>query len=354
MSAMVGFLRVQEVRPMDVQEKDRVLIVDDEVLNLKILTTILKDDYKVSVAPNGAQALSVAKQLHPDLILLDVMMPEIDGYEVCRRLKIDSETREIPVIFLTSRTDVEDETEGFSVGAVDYIAKPYNPLIVKARVNTHIELVKQSRVTERLLANTLPKKIIQELKSNGEAKPESFENVSLLFADIVGFTKASSQLSAKFLIGELSDIYTAFDEIVEENGCERIKTIGDAYFAVSGIPDPNSEHATNMVRSGLAFIQYLHTRNKSRDQQWEIRVGIHTGDVVGGIVGTKKYLYDVFGDAVNMASRIEQATKSMQVGISSKTYNLVKDKLKCTPQGLVHLKGKGEEHLWYVDPQADS
>ncbi|NOR19587.1 MAG: response regulator [Xanthomonadales bacterium] len=333
------------------EEKSRVLIVDDEFLNLKILTSILSDDHVVSVAPNGAQALIVAKQLIPDLILLDIMMPEMDGYEVCRRLKNDTVTQEIPVIFLTSITDVEGETEGFSVGAVDYIAKPYNPILVKARVSTHIALVKQHRITERLLANTLPNKIIQELKATGEAKPESFENVSLLFADIVSFTKASSQLSAEFLIGELSDIYTAFDEIVDKHECERIKTIGDAYFAVSGIPEPNSDHAVNMVRAGLAFIQYLHSRNESHEQQWDIRVGIHTGNVVGGIVGTKKYLYDVFGDAVNMASRIENATKPMQVGISSTTYNLVKDELCCTPQGLVHLKGKGEENLWFVDAQ---
>jgi adenylate cyclase len=351
MSDMVGSLHVQESWPMAVEERNRILLVDDEHLNLKILATILNEDYFVSVAPNGVQALSVAKQLIPDLILLDVMMPEMDGYEVCRRLKIDTVTQEIPVIFLTSKTDVEDETEGFSVGAVDYIAKPYNSVLVKARVNTHITLVKQHRITERLLANTLPKKIIQELKATGQAKPESFENVSLLFADIVNFTRISSQLSAEFLIAELSDIYTAFDEIVDENECERIKTIGDAYFAVSGIPEANSDHAVNMVRAGLAFIQYLHSRNKSHEQQWDIRVGIHTGNVVGGIVGAKKYLYDVFGDAVNMASRIENATKPMQVGISSMTYNLVKDKFSCTPQGLVHLKGKGEENLWFVEPQ---
>lgn len=336
------------------KDKNRILIVDDEPINLKILAAMLSDDYAVSVAPSGAQALSTAKQLIPDLILLDVMMPEIDGYEVCRRLKNDPTTREIPVIFLTSKTDVKDETEGFSVGAVDYIAKPYNPVIVLARVKTHIELVRQHRITERLLENTLPKRVIQELKANGEAKPESFTNVSLLFTDIVDFTRASSQLSAEFLISELSDIYTAFDEIVEEHDCERIKTIGDCYFAVSGIPDSNPEHAVNMVRTGLAFIQYMHTRNESRDQQWEIRVGIHTGDVVGGIVGTKKYLYDVFGDAVNMASRIESATKAMHVGISSTTHALVKDKVRCTPHGVVDLKGKGEEHLWFAVTQEAS
>jgi class 3 adenylate cyclase len=347
---MVGLQGVQEIWPMAEENKNRILVVDDELINLKILATILSDDYAVSAAPNGAQALSVAEQLVPDLILLDVMMPEMDGYEVCRRLKANPETQEIPVIFLTSKTAVEDETEGFSVGAVDYIAKPCNPVIVKARVSTHIELVRQHRLTERLLANTLPKRIIQELKANGEAKPESFENVSLLFADIVGFTRASSRLSPEFLIDELSDIYTAFDEIVEEHDCERIKTIGDAYFAVSGLPEPNSDHAVNMVRTGLAFIQHLQTRNESHKQHWKIRVGIHSGEVVGGIVGTKKYLYDVFGDAVNMASRIEEATKPMHVGLSSLTYALVKDRLKCTTQGLVHLKGKGEEYLWIVDP----
>lgn len=336
------------------EKSSRVLIVDDEPVNLKILSNILADDYAVSAALSGEQALTVAKRLVPDLILLDVMMPEIDGYEVCRRLKKDPATEEIPVIFLTSKTEVEDETEGFSVGAVDYIAKPYNPFIVKARVSTHIQLVKQHQLTERLLKNTLPDKIIHELKVYGEAKPDSFENVSLLFADIVDFTKSSSHLSAEFLISELSDIYTAFDEIVEKHHCERIKTIGDAYFAVSGMPDPNPEHAVNMVMSGLAFIQYLHSRNKSREQQWEIRVGINTGDVVGGIVGTKKYQYDVFGDAVNVTSRIEGVTKSMQVGISSTTYNLVKDQFTCIPQDLVYLKGKGDANLWFVEPQEAS
>jgi len=177
----------------------------------------------------------------------------------------------------------------------------------------------------------------------GERKP-----VTMLFADIVGFTSASASLTAEFLISELSDIYSAFDEIVERHDCERIKTIGDAYFAVSGIPDPNPEHATNMVRCGLGFIRHLEARNATRDQQWKIRVGIHSGNVVGGIVGTKKYLYDVFGDAVNMASRIETATKPMQVGISAATYDLVKEKFSCALHGPVHLKGKGEEELWFV------
>ena len=345
---MVALLLVQEEGPVAVEEENRILIVDDEPINLKVLAAILEDDYAVSEAQNGAEALRAVGESAPDLILLDVKMPEIDGYEVCRKLKADPATREIPVIFLTSKTDVEDETEGFLAGAVDYIAKPYNPVIVKARVNTHIALVEQHRITERLLANTLPQRIIQQLKDTGEARPESFENASLLFADIVDFTSISASLTAEFLISELSDIYSAFDEIVERHDCERIKTIGDAYFAVSGIPDPNPEHAANMVRCGLGFIRHLEARNATRDQQWEIRVGIHSGNVVGGIVGTKKYLYDVFGDAVNMASRIETATKPMQVGISAATYDLVKEKFRCALHGPVHLKGKGEEELWFV------
>jgi class 3 adenylate cyclase len=330
------------------EEENQILIVDDEPINLKVLAAILEDDYEVCEASNGREALSFARESTPDLILLDVMMPGIDGYEVCRKLKDDPATKDIPVIFLTSKTEVEDETEGFLAGAVDYIAKPYNPVIVKARVNTHIALVEQHRITERLLSNTLPQRIIQQLKDTGEAKSESFENASLLFADIVGFTRASSRLTAEFLISELTDIYSAFDGIVERHDCERIKTIGDAYFAVSGIPDPNPDHAVNLVHCGLAFIQHLEARNVNHDQQWEIRVGIHSGNVVGGIVGTKKYVYDVFGDAVNMASRIEGATKPMQVGISAATHDLVKGHFNCAMHGPVHLKGKGEEQLWFV------
>ena len=335
--------------------KGRVLIVDDEPLNLKILSNILSDESDLSVATSGEQALELIKRQPPDLVLLDIEMPDMDGYQVCRLLKEDPATSDIPIIFLTSKTTVEDEVKGFELGAVDYIAKPYNAVIVTARVRTHLELVRQRQITEALLGNILPNKIIQELKIYGEVKPQSFSNVSLLFSDIVDFTNIASTLTPEFLIRELSEIYSAFDEIVEQHDCQRIKTIGDAYFAASGMPESNPDHAHNMVIVGHSFVRYLVSRNKTAEISWEIRVGIHTGDVVAGIVGTKKYLYDVFGDAVNMTSRVEKASEPMRVNVSSAVYELVKNHYKCIPQGPVLLKGKGKKPLWLVvDPQHSS
>jgi len=334
------------------RNSDVVLAVDDAADNLNMVAGLLGGRIKVKVARNGQKALAIAESDPPDLILLDVMMPEMDGYEVIKRLKSNPATKDIPVIFLTARSEVEDEAQGFTLGAVDYISKPFNPLIVKARVNTHLELVRQRRRTEELLAAILPRKVIDQLKETGTSAPESFDQVSLLFSDIVGFTPASSGLTPEFLISELSSIFTSFDQIMAHFECERIKTIGDAYFAVCGMPRPDPMHARKLVAAGLDCIRHVKTRNESSRQKWEIRVGVHTGPVVGGIVGIDKYLYDVFGDAVNMTSRVETSSEPMRLSVSEETYKLVQDDFLFTPRGTVDLKGKGAVPLYFVDAAA--
>ena len=158
---------------------------------------ILKDTYKTRVATSGAKALELVKVAPPpDLILLDVMMPEMDGYEVCTRLKADPATRDIPVIFLTAKTEAEDETKGFEVGAVDYIHKPFSPPVVMARVQTHLKLREtrnnwrsEKRLVDQLLDNMLPAAAVTEIKATGKVAPQRFENVAVLFVDLVSFTR---------------------------------------------------------------------------------------------------------------------------------------------------------------------
>ena len=331
-------------------EKMTVLVVDDATENIDVIVGLLKEHYKVKAATNGLKALKIITSKPPDLVLLDIMMPEMDGYEVIKNIKKNPMTADIPVIFLTGKTDVSDETTGFELGAVDYISKPFNPLVVKARVKTHLELVKQRRKTETLLASILPEKVINDLKSVGFSKPDVFENVSVLFSDFVGFTDMSTTMKPEILINELSEIFTEFDSIIEKNQCERIKTIGDAYLAVCGMPIQNPNHAEFMTKSALKMLQYLEERNKSSDIHWQCRIGIHSGSVVGGIVGVKKYIYDIFGDTVNTASRIEGASEAMKLSVSHTTYKLIKDKFKCIPRGLILLKGKGDTALYFVEP----
>ncbi len=217
----------------------------------------------------------------------------------------------------------------------------------KKKANATLELEKAK--SDELLLNILPVKVAEDLKEKGKTAPESFENVTIYFSDIVGFTNLSSQLKAKTVISELNNIFTTFDNIIEIYQCERIKTIGDAYFCVCGMPEENPDHAENIVQSAIEIINYLKKRNETSSLKWEIRIGIHTGKVVGGVVGVKKYIYDVFGDAVNTASRMESNSEPMKINISETTYQIVKDKFKTIERGSIDVKGKGKMKMYFVE-----
>lgn len=346
----VGGIPIQAEEDDDEILNGSILVVDDNEINRDLLDRQLRrHGLDVTLAENGTKALELLAKHKFDLVLLDIVMPELGGYEVIREIKSHHETQDIPVIFMTGKTTAADETKGFKLGAVDYISKPFNPMVVKARVRTHLELVKQRREIEDLLENTLPRKVIRELKQTGKSKPESFENVTIMFSDFVNFTGISAAVSPEILIGELSEIFSAFDEIIYKYDCERIKTIGDAYLAVCGIPQQNPDHARNIINCAIEIVQYLKERNSKSQYHWENRIGIHSGPAVGGIVGTRKYLYDIFGDAVNTASRIETSSEPLRIGVSETTRNFVKEDFELTSRGKIDLKGKGKTELFYVN-----
>lgn len=219
-------------------------------------------------------------------------------------------------------------------------------VLVKERTK---ELAEEKEKTEELLLNTLPLKVVNELKENGRSDPESFDDVTVYFSDIVGFTTISSKLDPAHLIEELNAIFTAFDDIMEKHDCERIKTIGDAYLAVCGMPEKNEKHAENMVRAALAIREYMKERNKGSEIQWQIRIGIHSGRVVGGIVGVKKYIYDVFGDTINTTSRMESNSEPMRINVSETTWQILKDKFEFTSREPMEIKGKGRMRMFFVE-----
>jgi len=221
----------------------------------------------------------------------------------------------------------------------------------KKRVNKIITAEKKK--SDELLLNTLPAKIVEDLKVFGKTEPENFENVTVYFSDVVGFTNLSTGLDPKFLIEELSDIFTAFDDIMMKNSCERIKTIGDAYLAVCGMPEANPQHAELMVKSAIEIVDYLKKRNQNSQIEWKIRVGIHTGKVVGGVVGVRKYIYDVFGDTINTASRMESNSEPMRINVSHITHDLLKNKFQFTERGTMEVKGKGKMDMFFVDGYLD-
>ncbi len=217
------------------------------------------------------------------------------------------------------------------------------------------ELLEEKQRSDTLLLNILPEEVAEELKAKGEADAKQIDQVTVLFTDFKGFTAMSEQLSPKELVRDLNECFSAFDRICEKHGIEKIKTIGDAYMAAGGLPTPNTTHARDVVQAALAMRDFI-AEGKTRKiaaglPYFEIRIGVHTGPVVAGIVGVKKFQYDIWGDTVNTASRMESSGEVGQVNISEGTYALVKDKtgLTFTPRGKVQAKGKGEMEMWFVE-----
>ena len=208
--------------------------------------------------------------------------------------------------------------------------------------------------SDELLLNILPEEVAEELKTKGHADAKHFDNVTILFTDFKGFTEASERLSPQELVEELNTCFKAFDGIITARGIEKIKTIGDAYMCAGGLPVPSSSTPAGVVEAALEMQAFMIARKMERDAlgkpAFEMRVGIHTGPVVAGIVGVKKFAYDIWGDTVNIASRMESSGEVGQVNISEATYALVKDMpgLTFTPRGKVQAKGKGEMEMFFV------
>jgi CheY-like chemotaxis protein len=330
---------------------ETILVVDDSVENLQVLSALLRDKYKVKVAKNGVKALELL-EADPsiDLILLDIMMPDVDGYEVCKQIKANPSTAKIPVIFLTALNESSDETKGFRAGGADFITKPFNADVVMARIRTHLELQIERRRADDLLRVLLPDNVIEALIEKGSYSPETHTNASVLFCDLVGFTTISSRLTPQELIQELTEIFTAYDDLSVLHNVARIKTIGDAYMAVAGIGSNNDTHATNMVNFGLAMVNYLHEKNSNSSIEWKCRIGIHSGEIISGVVGKSRFQFDVMGDNVNIAARVESNGRPMSVAITEETKSLLlPEKFQFEALGSVYLKGKGERDLYLVN-----
>lgn len=202
--------------------------------------------------------------------------------------------------------------------------------------------------SEALLLNILPKPTVQELKQNGKAKPRFHPDVTMMMTDFAGFTALSSTLDPELLVNELDDLFHHFDDITEKYNLEKIKTIGDAYMAAAGLHDLSKDHPIRTVAAAAEIIEYLFDRNKSHEIQWNIRIGIHTGSVVSGVVGKKKFTFDTWGDTVNVASRMEEAGMVGRINVSEATYARIKDKRKGESRGMIEVKGKGKMEMYFV------
>ncbi len=217
----------------------------------------------------------------------------------------------------------------------------------------NIYIIEERSKSERLLLNILPEEIAEELKERGQATPKHYEKTTILFTDFKGFTQLVEKLPPQEVIENLNTCFLAFDEICETYNLEKIKTIGDAYMAVAGIPVKNQTNPVDAVKAGLAMQTFMKKWKAEKElanlPAWELRVGIHTGALIAGVIGKSKIAYDVWGDAVNIAARMESSGEAGKVNISETTYNLVKDHFRCTPRGLIQAKNKGEIQMFFVE-----
>ncbi|HEX8073113.1 MAG TPA: adenylate/guanylate cyclase domain-containing protein [Pyrinomonadaceae bacterium] len=349
--------------PAQAHEGGLILVVDDNETNRDLLSRRLRrEGYEVELAADGLEALYMVKQHKFDLILLDIMMPWLNGYQVLERLKATPWLRHIPVIMISALEEIDTIARCIELGAEDYLPKPFNPVLLRARVGASLEkkrlrdreqaYLEQLRVerekSERLLLNVLPAPIAAQLKERAGVIAESFAEATILFADVVGFTKMSAQVTPEELVHLLNEIFSAFDQLAQRHKLEKIKTIGDAYMVAAGLPLRRPDHAEAMAEMALDMHAALAEFNRAHGSALNIRTGINTGPVVAGIIGTSKFIYDLWGDAVNTASRMESHSLPGRIQTTQSTYERLHTKYDFEPRGLINIKSKGELPTYFL------
>ncbi len=343
----------------------KVLVVDDSRTLRKLLSRELNSIgiTNIQEAGDGVEALEKIRAETFDLMLLDMEMPEMDGLETLKAVKSSPELRYLPIIVVSGSEHFERTIECIQVGAEDYLPKPFDPVLLRARVFSSLEKkrlrdVDRERIiqlqhekellnieqmkTEKLMLNILPKPIAERLKKGESNIAGSYPEATILFSDLSGFTKMASNKTAAELVKLLNDLFGRFDRRAESLGLEKIKTIGDAYMAAGGLPIPRSDHAHICADMALGMFEDLAAFNIDNGIELEMRIGLNSGPVVAGVIGFTKFSYDLWGNTVNTASRMESTSLVGRVHITPATAELLKDAFVVEERELVECKGLGQ------------
>lgn len=352
-------------------ETARVLLVDDSRLIRMGLRRSLESIglQNIVEANHGREAIEMLVRQPFDLMLLDMEMPEMNGIEVLQVLRDSPHHPWPPVIVISGGTGIDDAVRCIELGAEDYLPKPFNPVLLRARVKTSVDkkqlrdqevlrmrqlkrqheaLSEEQAKTEQLLLNILPRKIAQRLKSGEEHIADACANVSVLFADMVGFTAMSRTMTASALVEVLGDLFSRFDLITEKHGLEKIKTIGDCYMLAGGVPEPRDDHAQAVVDAAMEMCTALDTMHEQTGGALRMRIGVHSGPIVAGVIGIRKFTYDLWGDTVNVASRMESTGMPGKVHVSSSTADLIRNDFELESRGFIEVKSLGQVETFFV------
>ena len=350
--------------------KAKVLVVDDEAANVLLLERMLSGAGYASVAStmNPREVCALHRENHYDLILLDLQMPDLDGFEVMESLKELEQGSYLPVLVITAQP--QHKLRALKAGARDFVTKPFDLAEVLMRVHNMLEvrllhqetktlyaqIVEQQKLSERLLLNVLPQSIAERLKGRSDVAADAFTEViadsfpeaTVLFADIVEFTKLSEGLSPEGLVAMLNEVFTDFDLIADNRGLEKIKTIGDAYMAVAGLPVPTADHAVRAAHMALDMLEAIDRFNERTGHALAVRIGINSGAGVAGVIGKRKFIYDLWGDAVNIASRMESHGVAGRVQVTQATRQRLSPVFRLEERGTIELKGTGPMDTWFL------
>ena len=350
------------IRPGEERSTDtgRLLVIDDNEINRDMLSRRLeRQGHTVKTAASGREGLERLAAEEFDLVLLDVMMPDLNGFQVLERLKADPARRHLPVIMISALDEIESVVRCIEMGAEDYLPKNFNPTLLRARIGaclekkrlrdreaSHLrEIEEGKRRSDELLHVILPHEIVEELKANNSVKPRRYENVAVMFCDIVGFTPYCAKREPEEVVARLQELIEAFEELAVKHELQKIKTIGDSFMATAGAIRPLENPVLNAVRCGLDMV---HT-SRELAAHWEVRCGIHVGPVMAGIVGHRQYLFDLWGDTVNTAARVESNGVPGAVNVSGPAWNAVASRCRGESRGLISLKGLGDMEVFRID-----
>ena len=339
----------------------KLLIVDDRVESVSLLEEMMATAGYTNVrsVTDPRRAVDTFEEYDPDLVLLDLVMPGHDGFQVMAELREIEGSRLLPVLVLTGQTDRETRLRALGSGARDLLTKPFDLIEVRMRIRSliesrllHKQLTLSRSESEHLLLSILPEAVVAELKATGTSQPVRFDSATVLFTDFSGFTQIAEQIAPSQLIEELEVCFTYFDRVAKMYGLQRLKTIGDGYMCAGGIPHANSTHPVDCVLAALQMQRFIDSRGSEMTaagrKYWKLRIGIHTGPVIAGVVGKEQFAYDVWGDTVNLASRMESSGEAGMINLSEAAYQKIQSLFVCQPRGPIMAKHKGLVNMYFV------
>jgi adenylate cyclase len=361
---------LQTIRPLaeaDISDPgavaSHILVVDDNASNRDLLSRRLaRDGHRVTTAEDGGAALAALAAEVFDLVLLDLMMPGMSGFEVLCRLKADERCRHVPVIMISALDELDSTVRCIEAGAEDYLPKPFNPVLLRARINASLEkkrlrdreqailaeLRAEKERSEALLLNILPRQIVERMRRGETVIADHVAEATILFSDIVDFTSLSAELPADVIVALLGKVFSRFDALAAQRGLEKIKTIGDGYMVAGGVPEERYDHAAAVAAMALSMLDAIENIGHAAGRPLRLRVGLHTGPLIAGVIGTHKFVYDVWGDTVNTAKRMESYGAPGRIHISAATRQAVGDAFPCERRGLIEIKGKGPMETYFL------